>query len=75
MYLVYIPEGSETDYDAWKTIGAFPEISGILGPWGLMEANRIGEGGLEDGAVRGATDGYIRDIDGADPDTYQPTPS
>ena len=75
MYLVYIPEGSETDYDAWKTIGVFVEASGNLGPWGLMEADGIGEGGLEDGAMRDATDGYIRYIDGADPDTYQPTPS
>lgn len=37
MYLVYVPIGEENNYAAWKTIGAFSEISGSVGPWGLLE--------------------------------------
>ena len=41
MYLVYIPEGEENNPNAWKTIGAFPELNSIEGPWGDLGATNL----------------------------------
>lgn len=73
MYLVYVPEGEANNYDAWQTIGVFPEIPGAFGPWGLIEANRTGKGDSFDGAMRGATDDYLNEISDIDPKTYKPS--
>uniref|UniRef100_A0AAN0NJA5 Calcium-binding protein n=1 Tax=Yoonia rhodophyticola TaxID=3137370 RepID=A0AAN0NJA5_9RHOB len=39
-YLVYVPSGSEDNYSAYRTTGAFPELPG-MGPWGLLIGSQI----------------------------------
>jgi hypothetical protein len=40
-YLVYVPEGQELNYDAWKTIGAFPTSETNFGSGSLLNAEFI----------------------------------
>ncbi len=35
MYSAYVPEGSKADYDAYRSIGVFPDVGSFTGPWGL----------------------------------------
>ncbi|MEE9454409.1 MAG: hypothetical protein V3V13_08520, partial [Paracoccaceae bacterium] len=41
MYLVYVPVGDEENYNAWKTIGAFPTVYSSTGPWGKLDAKYL----------------------------------
>ncbi|MEM7683207.1 MAG: hypothetical protein AAF293_00175 [Pseudomonadota bacterium] len=42
LYLVYVPDGEQNNYAEYRTIGAFAETPSSRGPWGLLEASRLG---------------------------------
>ncbi len=42
MYLVYVPEGGEDDYESWRVISSYPDQDSSTGPWGLLEITSQG---------------------------------